>query len=49
MIKHKLTRQQQADMAGLAIFLMIASYLIMKILQLWSEYQQSLDWIKTLK
>lgn len=49
MIKYKLAKQQQTVLAGIAIFLMIASYLIMKIVQLWSEYQQLLDWTKTLR
>lgn len=49
MIKYKLAKQQQTVLAEIAIFLMIASYLIMKIVQLWGEYQQLLDWTKTLR
>ncbi len=49
MIKHKLTRRQQAGLAELGIYLMIAGFLIVNIIQLWFEYQQTLSWIESLK
>lgn len=47
MIKNKLTKQQQADITWLLIIGLFSCYLIVKIFQFWSDYQETLTWIKS--
>lgn len=47
MTKHKLTNQQQADIAWLLIVGIFCCYLAAKAVQLWTEYQQTLSWLKS--